>query len=121
MKKKPGLQNSAADDEAARAAAFEGEVPPLGRDFFERARIRIGDRVLREADGTFTRRGRPPKGARAKVQQSLRLSAEVIEHFRAGGPGWQARIDEVLRGYVAEAGRERVAEEREGYRGEKGE
>jgi hypothetical protein len=27
----------------------------------------------------------------------------VIEHFRAGGPGWQARIDEVLRRHVAEA------------------
>jgi uncharacterized protein (DUF4415 family) len=115
MKNKPGSPSSAAEAEAARHAAFEGEVPPLGKDFFEGARIRIGDRILREADGTFTRRGRPPKGARAKVQQSLRLSPEVLEHFRAGGPGWQARIDEVLRGYVAGAGREGVAEEREGY------
>jgi uncharacterized protein (DUF4415 family) len=122
MSRKTISEPSSAEAEAARQAAFEGEVPPLGRDFFQGARIRVGDRVLREADGTFTRRGRPPQGARAKVQQSLRLSPEVIEHFRAGGPGWQARIDEVLRRHVAgEARRERVAEAREGYAAEKGE
>jgi uncharacterized protein (DUF4415 family) len=117
MSRKPISEPSSAEARAAREAAFEGEVPPLGRDFFERARLRVGDRVLREADGTLTRRGRPPHGARAKVQQSLRLSPEVIEHFRAGGPGWQARIDEVLRRHVAEAEPKRaVAEERTPYR-----
>jgi uncharacterized protein (DUF4415 family) len=25
------------------------------------------------------------------------LSAEVIDHFKAQGPGWQTRIDETLR------------------------
>lgn len=116
MKKKPGSPNSAAESEAARKAAFEGEVPPLGKDFFQGARVRIGGRVIREADGTLTKRGRPPQGARTKVQQSLRLSPEVIEHFRAGGPGWQARIDEVLRRHVAEGGASSaVAEEQTPY------
>jgi uncharacterized protein (DUF4415 family) len=27
---------------------------------------------------------------------SLRLSADVLEYFKAAGPGWQTRIDEVL-------------------------
>jgi uncharacterized protein (DUF4415 family) len=27
---------------------------------------------------------------------SLRLSPEVIEHFKSSGRGWQSRIDEVL-------------------------
>lgn len=72
----------------------------MGPDFFDRAQIRVGGRVVRPADGTLTRRGRPPAGSRAKVQQSLRLSPEVIEHFRAGGAGWQRRIDEVLAAYV---------------------
>jgi uncharacterized protein (DUF4415 family) len=113
---------SAAELEAERVAAFEGEVPELGPEFFRGARLRVGNRILREADGTLTRPGRPPLGARAKVQQSLRLSAEVIEHFKAGGPGWQARIDEVLRRHVAEAGAARaVAEERAPYRGDEGE
>jgi len=59
--------------------AEEGEVPELGADFFERARVRMSGEVVREADGTLTRRGRPPQGARAKVQQSLRLSPEVVD------------------------------------------
>jgi uncharacterized protein (DUF4415 family) len=28
-------------------------------------------------------------------------SPEVVEHFRAKGPGWQTRIDEVLKKLVA--------------------
>jgi uncharacterized protein (DUF4415 family) len=110
-------------------------VPELGPDFFKRGQIRIGKIVLREAQGTFAKRGRPPIGSGPKVQQSLRLSPEVLEHFRATGPGWQARIDEVLKRHVtmvnqmrrqvaeaqAEAVRPRVAEERSGYDAGEGE
>ncbi|MEP9375561.1 BrnA antitoxin family protein [Aquabacter sp. CN5-332] len=35
-----------------------------------------------------------------KVPVSIRLSAEVVEHFKAGGPGWQGRIDEALKKVV---------------------
>lgn len=35
---------------------------------------------------------------------SLRLSAEVLEHFRATGPGWQTRIDEMLQREVRRKG-----------------
>ena len=45
------------------------------------------------------RRGRPPK-ARPKVLTTIRLSQEVIEHFRAGGRGWQTRIDRALRDWT---------------------
>ena len=119
MSKRNISSKSAAEAEAERQADFEGEVPELGPDFFRGARIRIGDRIIREADGTLTRRGRPPLGSGAKVQQSLRLSREVLDHFRAGGSGWQARIDEVLRRHVRDAeAQARVAEERGTYRGE---
>ena len=37
--------------------------------------------------------GKAPK----KVPVSIRLSPEVVAHFKAGGPGWQSRIDEALR------------------------
>jgi uncharacterized protein (DUF4415 family) len=121
MRKKIGSERSAADAEAERQAAFEGEVPHIDHDFFERAQIRMGKRILREATGTYSQRGRPPLGSAAKVQQSLRLSPEVLDHFRSTGPGWQARIDEVLKRHVAEEkgrmGRRRVAQEREPYRG----
>jgi uncharacterized protein (DUF4415 family) len=122
MSRKTISDKSAAESEAERLAAFEGEVPELDRAFFEGARLRVGKRVIRDATGTYTQRGRPPLGETAKVQQSLRLSKEVLDHFRATGPGWQARIDEVLRRHVADSeakgGERRVAEQREPYQGE---
>ena len=46
------------------------------------------------------RRGRGPNKAPTKKLVSLRLSAEVIQHFKKGGKGWQSRIDETLRKVV---------------------
>jgi uncharacterized protein (DUF4415 family) len=65
----------------------------------ERAQHSIGDKVIREADPPFgTRRGRPPKPeAERKEMVSIRLSPEVIEWLRASGPGWQTRIEDLLR------------------------
>ena len=45
------------------------------------------------------RRGRPPV-ARPKISTTIRLSQEVIDHFRADGKGWQTRIDEALREWI---------------------
>ena len=45
------------------------------------------------------RRGRPPL-AKTKVSTTIRLSREVIDHFKAGGRGWQSRIDEALREFI---------------------
>ena len=45
------------------------------------------------------RRGRPPV-ARPKISTTIRLSQDVIEHFRADGKGWQTRIDEALREWI---------------------
>jgi uncharacterized protein (DUF4415 family) len=47
------------------------------------------------------RRGRPPK-SRTKQSTTLRLSAEVLEFFKAEGKGWQSRIDAVLKKHVEE-------------------
>jgi uncharacterized protein (DUF4415 family) len=46
------------------------------------------------------RRGRGPNKTPTKKQVSLRLSPEVIQHFKKGGKGWQSRIDETLRRVV---------------------
>jgi uncharacterized protein (DUF4415 family) len=43
------------------------------------------------------RRGRGPNKAPTKKLVSLRLSQQVLDAYRAKGPGWQARIDEDLR------------------------
>jgi uncharacterized protein (DUF4415 family) len=79
------------------------DAPELGTHFFENARVRVGGKVVREAKDTLAKRGRPPKGSAPKVQQSLRLSPEVLDYFRSTGGGWQARIDEILKAYVAAA------------------
>ena len=49
------------------------------------------------------RRGRPPK-ERPKVSTTIRLSQDVIDHFRAGGRGWQTRIDHALRDWIKQHG-----------------
>jgi uncharacterized protein (DUF4415 family) len=40
---------------------------------------------------------RGPQKSPIKVAVSIRLSPEVISHFKAKGPGWQSRIDAALR------------------------
>jgi uncharacterized protein (DUF4415 family) len=45
-------------------------------------------------------RGRP-KSASTKQLLSVRYSPEVVEFFKSTGEGWQARMDSVLRDYVA--------------------
>lgn len=44
---------------------------------------------------------RGPQKATLKQPISIRLSPEVVEYFKASGPGWQTRLDAVLRDYVA--------------------
>jgi uncharacterized protein (DUF4415 family) len=84
------------------------ESPEWTDDMFARAEIAIGGKIIRPAQGTLTRRGRPKK-ANAKVSVHLRLSPEVLAHFRARGPGWQTRIDETLRKAVKLSARKRPA------------
>lgn len=43
--------------------------------------------------------------APTKQLVSLRLSPEVLSHYKATGPGWQTRIDQTLRRVVSRAGR----------------
>lgn len=43
------------------------------------------------------RRYRGSQKSPRKVPVSLRLSPDVVERFKADGPGWQSRMDEALR------------------------
>jgi uncharacterized protein (DUF4415 family) len=50
------------------------------------------------AKATIIRPGhRGPQKSPTKKQVTLRLSPEVLAHFKAKGKGWQARIDETLK------------------------
>ena len=64
------------------------EAPHLDREWFTRGEIREVDRLIRP--------GRP-KSDSPKEAVSIRLDPDVLEHYRAKGPGWQSRINEDLR------------------------
>ncbi len=77
------------------------DAPEFTDSLFDRAQLSVGGVVIREATGTLTRSGvGRPKSAAPKQAVSLRLSPEVLRYFKAGGPGWQTRIDEALKKLV---------------------
>ena len=44
----------------------------------------------------------PPetKNSKAKPMVSIRMDAQTLEFFKGSGPGWQTRINDILRNYV---------------------
>lgn len=69
---------------------FAQAIP--GRQFFTE---RLGPEA---AEAFFARsRGRPKK-TNPKVSVSLRVDRDVLEGYKTGGPGWQTRMNEALRG-----------------------
>ena len=43
-------------------------------------------------------RGKPPQPAKVDIQ--LQLDADIVDHFKKGGPDWQARLNDALRRVV---------------------
>ena len=74
----------------------DDDIPEWTDEQWDRAEFAIGAVVVREAQGTLSKRGRP-KSADPKQQVTLRLDRAVIERFRALGPRWQSRINSELR------------------------
>jgi len=64
------------------------EIPELDDEWFAKADMHEGGKLIQ--------RGRPPKEA-PKKPVSLRLDPDVLEYFRASGPGWQTRVNDILR------------------------
>src|SRR2546430_3256588 len=64
------------------------DIPELTDEDFARGILHI--------NGVPVRRGRP-KAAKRKTLLSVRLDNDIIDHFRATGPGWQRRINDALR------------------------
>ena len=80
------------EDAALTAAALsDPDNPPRGEDWFRRAKPMSDERLA-------SYRGmRGPQRAPTKKPTSIRLDADVVAHFKAGGPGWQSRINAALR------------------------
>jgi len=70
------------------------DPPELTQEWIDHANVYHGKKLARL--------GWPPADVR-KVSTTLRLSPEVIEHFRAAGPEVQTRIDEELKRLVSRA------------------
>ena len=76
---------------------YEPEDGPYDPNDAEAARAWL-ERADLIRNGEVVRRGkRGPQKAPTKKLVSLRLSPEVVEHFKAGGRGWQTRIDRTLK------------------------
>lgn len=79
--------------------AGEGEGPPDGQP--EDSAIDLSD--IPELSPEAFARGVVREGLgppRRKRQVTLRLDADVIDWFRRSGPGYQTRINQLLRAYM---------------------
>jgi uncharacterized protein (DUF4415 family) len=63
------------------------DAPELTADFFEAADQYQGERLVK--------RGRP-KADSVRERITIRLAPEVLQPFRASGPGWQTRVNAAL-------------------------
>jgi uncharacterized protein (DUF4415 family) len=80
------------------------DAPELTDEFFEKAVMMIGERVVsREEFSAAVKaslsRGRP-KLPSPKQSVTVRYDADIIEAFKATGQGWQTRMNAALREWL---------------------
>ena len=86
----------------------EGEVRELTREDFKRARPapEVLPKILEKelaADLLKRKPGkRGPQRRPKKEPVTVRYSPDVLNYFRSTGPGWQTRINEALKDWVAQ-------------------
>jgi uncharacterized protein (DUF4415 family) len=75
---------------------FDEENPEWTAEDF--ARARPASEVLPPAVFAGLKRGPGrPRAEAPKRQVTVRLDADLLDHLRAQGPGWQSRMNETLR------------------------
>jgi uncharacterized protein (DUF4415 family) len=86
------------EETAEFQADLDDDIVELDDTFFEQAAVTRGGKVIREGTGTLTNRGRPPlpQGTRKELV-SIRLSPDILWWLRSTGPGWQSRMEDMLR------------------------
>ena len=79
----------------------DGEVRELtAEDFATMRPIQEVDPGMLEAVENYRKRGRPPMEA-PKEHVSFRLAADVVAGIKATGPGYNVRVERVLREALA--------------------
>ena len=103
MKRKGRIILPTDEEDAAinRGIALDEDIPELDEEWFKRARP--AREVLPEifgkegAEELLNRgSGRPPK-ENPKARVTIRLDADVVEWLKNQGPGYQTRINAILR------------------------
>ena len=69
------------DEEIEAAAHSDPDAAPLDDAFWAKARVVVTPRL-------------------PKKHQGIRLDMDVLDWFKAQGPGWQTRMNAVLKSYV---------------------
>jgi uncharacterized protein (DUF4415 family) len=90
----------------SKEPVFDDDNPEWTKADFAKATkfprgVKLKDLKPGELERILGRRG--PQKAPTKIPVSIRLSPDVISHFKAKGPGWQSRIDDALRKIVKKA------------------
>ena len=88
------MPNIKEKDYSARDLRDVSNNPELTKEDFAKARSFA--EALPELAASI-RKGRGPNKAPTKKLVSLRLSGQVIDAYKAKGPGWQSKIDADLR------------------------
>lgn len=93
---------AAMTEEDEKAIAEAADADPAARPLDEERLARMRPASAADAADLDRRlRGRPRLQAPKRLV-SLRLDPDIVARFRATGPGWQSRINEVLRQYLPE-------------------
>jgi len=87
VKSEAAADAAVAHDAASDAAPYDPNDPAAVAAFWARASIKRGP-------------GRPPS-AGTRPTLKMRVDADVLAAFKATGPGWQTRINALLRDAVA--------------------
>jgi uncharacterized protein (DUF4415 family) len=107
-KAKQLIKNADPDEDAAILAAAVADPDALPMTDEQLARMRPAHEVLPYLVARSLRRGRPKLDA-PKQQVTLRLDADVLDHFKEGGGGWQTAINDTLRKAVTKGKRTKAA------------
>ncbi|MCU0754118.1 MAG: BrnA antitoxin family protein [Xanthomonadales bacterium] len=87
------------DAEIAAAKAAADSLPDAGPVDWQRGHVSAGGGVAATIEAL--RRVRGPNQRPAKEQIAIRLDREVVGALRATGPGWQSRVNTVLKEWLA--------------------
>jgi uncharacterized protein (DUF4415 family) len=68
------------DEEIEAAVREDPDAVLLDKEWFEKAKLVV------------------PSSEKKRI--TIRLDEDIVEHFKEGGPGYQSRINDVLRAYV---------------------